>query len=148
MAQIIYTDSHLAGLIARLFLGAAMLPHGLQKTLGWFGGKGFLPTLEAFESSGIALAFGVLVIAAESIGALALILGIFGRFMSAAIMITMIGAILRSHAAYGFFMNWSGMQEGEGFEYHLLALGLGLIVLIMGSGSASFDRWLTKRHWA
>jgi putative oxidoreductase len=148
MAQIIYTESHLAGPIARLFLGAVMLPHGLQKTLGCFGGKGFLPTLEAFDTSGIPLALGVLVIAAESIGALALIFGVFGRFMSAAIMIIMVGAILKKHAAFGFFMNWSGMQEGEGFEYHLLALGLGLIVLIMGSGSASLDRWLTKRHWA
>jgi putative oxidoreductase len=34
-------------------------------------------------------------------------------------------------------MNWYGSQKGEGFEYHLLAIGLALIVLIHGGGKAS-----------
>ena len=37
----------------------------------------------------------------------------------------MVVAILTSTAANGFFMNWYGNQKGEGFEYHLLAIGLG-----------------------
>jgi len=148
MASIIYTDDHAAGPIARLVLGAAILPHGLQKTLAWFGGQGLLPSLEALDGSGIPYALGALVIAAESLGAFALIFGIFGRFMAAAIILVMLGAIFTKHAAHGFFMNWNGLQEGEGFEYHLLAMGLGLIILILGSGSLSFDRWLTRRYWA
>lgn len=148
MASIIYTEDHSAGPIARIVLGAAILPHGLQKTLAWFGGAGLLPSLEALDGAGIPYVLGALVIAAESLGALALIIGMYGRFMAAAIMLVMLGAIFTKHAAYGFFMNWSGMQEGEGFEYHILAMGLGLIVLILGSGSYSFDRWLTRRYWA
>ena len=148
MIQLIYTESNSSGLVARLFLAAVMLPHGLQKALGWFGGKGLMPTLEAFDGSGIPYAVGVLVIAIESIGAVALLLGMFGRIMSGGILVTMIGAILHKHAVHGFFMNWSGMQEGEGFEFHLLAIGLALIVLLKGSGTLSFDRWLTRRHWA
>ena len=38
----------------------------------------------------------------------------------------MVVAILTAHAANGFFMNWFGNQKGEGFEYHLLAIGLAL----------------------
>ena len=41
-------------------------------------------------------------------------------------------------------MNWSGTQQGEGFEYHLLALGLGLVVLIKGGGIWSVDKLLVK----
>jgi len=37
-------------------------------------------------------------------------------------------------------MNWFGNQAGEGFEYHLLALGLSLVVLIKGGGKWSVDR--------
>jgi putative oxidoreductase len=36
-------------------------------------------------------------------------------------------------------MNWFGNQKGEGFEYHLLAIGLALIVIIYGAGKASLD---------
>ncbi len=148
MLLTICTDKMFAAVIARVFLGIAILPHGLQKALGWFGGKGVLPSLEAMDGSGIPYAVGVLVIAAESLGALALIFGIFGRLMSASIMVVMIGAVMLKHASYGFFMNWSGMQEGEGWEYHLLAVGLCMVVIIMGSGAFSFDRWLTRRYWA
>jgi putative oxidoreductase len=42
-------------------------------------------------------------------------------------------------------MNWSGTQRGEGYEFHLLALGLGAVILIMGSGALSVDRWLSDR---
>ncbi len=147
MSHFIYTEEHSSGLIARIVLGLVILPHGLQKALGLFGGNGFLPTLQGFDGAGIPYAIGVLIIAAESLGAIALIFGIFGRFMSSAIIIVMAGAIFFRSAQHGFFMNWSGMQEGEGFEYHLLAIGLALIVLIAGSGRFSFDRWLTKRHW-
>jgi len=57
----------------------------------------------------------------------------------------MTGAIFSVHTQYGFFMNWFGAQSGEGYEYHLLAIGLGLVVLIGGSGRWSLDKFITSR---
>ena len=57
----------------------------------------------------------------------------------------MVVAILTSTAANGFFMNWYGNQKGEGFEYHLLAIGLALIVLIHGGGKASLDSVIQRK---
>jgi len=48
------------------------------------------------------------------------------------------------HLPDGFFMNWTGTQQGEGFEYHLLAIAIGLAVFIKGSGAMSVDRALTQ----
>jgi putative oxidoreductase len=40
---------------------------------------------------------------------------------------------------HGFFMNWDGNQKGEGFEYHLLALGIAITLIIIGAGAWSLD---------
>jgi hypothetical protein len=40
-------------------------------------------------------------------------------------------------------MNWYGNQQGEGIEYHLLAIGLSLAALVKGSGAFSCDRLLS-----
>src|SRR5258705_4367712 len=53
----------------------------------------------------------------------------------------MLVATLMVHASNGFFMNWAGNQKGEGFEYHLLAVGLALIVIVAGGGKWSVDSW-------
>ena len=45
-------------------------------------------------------------------------------------------------------MNWAGTQKGEGFEYHLLALGLAIALLIKGGGALSVDRALTREDRA
>jgi putative oxidoreductase len=148
MAQFVFTEKHSAGLIARLVLGGVMLPHGLQKTLGMFGGQGFMPSLENFLLQGIPYIVGALVIAGESIGAILLIIGFAGRFMAAWIAAIMIGAVLKVHLAFGFFMNWKGVNAGEGIEFHLLAIGLACIVMISGSGVFSVDHWLTRRYWS
>jgi putative oxidoreductase len=55
----------------------------------------------------------------------------------------MVVAVLMVHLKNGFFMNWMGNQKGEGFEYHLLAIGTALVLMIDGAGVASLDRALT-----
>lgn len=57
-------------------------------------------------------------------------------------------AVLTSHLQHGFFMNWYGNQQGEGFELHLLAIGIALAILIKGSAAWSIDRALTARERA
>lgn len=141
----INTDDNWASLIARVVLGLVILPHGLQKLLGLFGGAGFTGTMGYFTSQGMPAVVAFLVIMGESFGALGLITGFIGRFCAFGIMTIMLGAMFMVHLKAGFFMNWTGQQQGEGFEYHLLALGLGLIVLLKGSGAFSIDRILSKR---
>jgi putative oxidoreductase len=143
--RILNTDtSDWGALIARVFLGFVILPHGLQKLLGMFGGYGFSATIEYFVSMAIPSVVAVLIILGESFGALFLILGLISRVSASGIAIIMLGAILIVHWDYGFFMNWFGSQAGEGFEYHLLALGLALVVMVKGGGRWSLDNVMSK----
>ena len=140
------TENSWAGTIARLTLGFVMLPHGLQKTLGLFGGYGFSGTMGFFtEKMGIPFIFALAAILAESLGALGLILGAFSRLAALAIGATMIVAVFMGHLNNGFFMNWFGNQQGEGFEYHLLAIGLAIVVVVVGGGKASVDNLIAKK---
>ena len=70
-------------------------------------------------------------------------LGLAGRVMAAGVAAVMVGAVTNVHLANGFFMNWTGAQPGEGFEYHILAIALALVVMLRGSGAASVDRALS-----
>ena len=134
------TDSHIAPLVARLTLGLIMFPHGAQKVLGWFGGYGFHGTMGFFTGMmHIPVVFAFLAIVAEFAGSLGLITGFLSRVAAFGVASVMAVAILTVHAANGFFMNWGGKQAGEGFEYHLLAIGLALVVMIQGAGKASLD---------
>lgn len=140
------TDAHTAPLIARLALGLVIFPHGAQKMLGWFGGYGFSGTMNFFTGTmHIPAALAFLAILAEFAGSLALIAGALSRIAALGIGAVMAVAIMTVHAGNGFFMNWAGNQKGEGFEYHLLALGLALIVLVSGAGKLSLDRVIARR---
>ena len=60
-------------------------------------------------------------------------------------MVMMLGAITMVHLPHGFFMNWSGKQQGEGYEYHLLVIGIAIALLITGAGRWSVDRMITEK---
>ena len=137
---LIKTNASFAPLIARITLGLVMFPHGAQKALGWFGGYGFSGTMNFFtQQMHIPAPLAFLAIAAEFAGSIGLILGCLSRVAAFGIATNMVVAILTVHATNGFFMNWFGNQKGEGFEYHLLAIGLALIVIIYGAGKLSVD---------
>ena len=143
LAKLIRTEPDTAVAVARVTLGLVMLPHGLQKTLGLFGGYGFTGTMGYFTGTlGMSYLVALLVIASESVGAIALIVGFLSRFCAASLVIVMVGAVYMAHWANGFFMNWFGNQPGEGFEYHLLVVGLALTVVVGGAGRWSIDRAL------
>ncbi len=133
-------------LVARLALGIVILPHGLQKTLGWFGGTGFSGTMQFFtENLGIPSLLALLAIAVESVGALALLAGLTTRAAALGTGVTMAVAAVLVHLDNGFFMNWYGNQAGEGFEFHILAVGLAVLLSIRGGGKLSLDRILAAR---
>jgi putative oxidoreductase len=83
--------------------------------------------------------FAFLAIATQFAGAIALILGLFTRLAALGIMANMLVAVAMVHTQYGWFMNWSGNQKGEGFEYHLLAVGIAIVLIIRGGGKWSAD---------
>ena len=136
----------LGSLIARITTGIIILPHGLQKLLGLYGGYGFSATLDFFTTIGIPKIIGFLIISGESIGAFLLIIGLLGRISALGLILIMLGAIFMVHMQYGLFINWFGNQAGQGYEYHLLVIGLSLIVLIKGSGKWSLDQFIFNKY--
>lgn len=143
---IIGTGGRLGPLILRLFLGAVFFPHGAQKVLGWFGGHGFAGTMQFFtEKMHIPVAFAFLAIAAEFAGSFGLIFGCLTRIAALGICANMVVAIVMVHAQHGFFMNWFGTQQGEGIEFHLLAIGIALALVIQGGGLLSIDRYIQRK---
>ncbi len=145
--SLLRTDARSSSLLLlRVLLGGVMLPHGLQKTLGLFGGHGFDGTMGFFTGAmGLPAPIAFLVIAIESLGALALVAGLGTRLAAAGTIAVMVGAVATVHAGQGFFMNWTGAQGGEGFEYHLLAVGIGLVVAAKGGGRLAVDSWIRER---
>jgi putative oxidoreductase len=111
--------------ILRIALGAVLIPHGLQKLFGAFGGMGF--------AGNAALFWGTLVGCTELIGGILLVLGLFTRFAAAAVVIFMIMGV-KFTSAKGFF--WT--QGGS--EYALLIGFCALFFLIRGGGAWSLDR--------
>lgn len=145
MRKLMMTDDDKSRFVVRLLLGLVMFPHGAQKLLGWFGGHGYSGTMEFFQTQlGLPAIVVILVIAAEFFGALGLIVGFLGRVAAFGILCVMLGAMFMIHLEVGFFMNWYGAQQGEGYEYHLLAIGMALAVIIGGSGAFSVDRAITR----
>ena len=114
--RIISTSEQPVALILRLALGLVMLPHGLQKAFGLFGGFGFDGTIGHFASMGIPVPVGIAVILIETLGSVALIVGALSRLAALGMIAVMAGAVATTHTGNGFFMNWSGTQSGEGPE--------------------------------
>lgn len=145
MKRFLATNNSGVLLFQRIMLGLVMFPHGMQKLLGWWGGFGWDGTLGFFQRQGIPYIAGVLVILGESLGALGLIAGFLTRLCALGIVATQIGAFFMVNLPVGFFMNWSGTQKGEGYEYALLALTIAIPLSIWGGGKASIDRALSTR---
>jgi putative oxidoreductase len=143
--KLLQTESDTATLILRVMLGVVFFPHGMQKLLGWFGGYGFSGTYGFFTGSmGIPALFAVLAILAEGLGSLGLLTGFLTRVAAFGISMNMIVAVLMIHHKFGFFMNWDGKQTGEGIEYHLLVIAIGIALMIRGGGKWSVDRAIAK----
>lgn len=144
--KLIQTENDIVSLVVRLMLGVVFFPHGMQKLLGWFGGPGFSGTMNMFtENLGIPAVFAFLAIMAESLGSLGLITGLLTRVAAFGITVNMIVAVYMLHWQNGFFMNWFGNQKGEGFEYHLLVIAIGIVLMIRGGGRWSADAVLADK---
>jgi putative oxidoreductase len=138
--KLIQTDSDVVSLILRILLGVVFIPHGLQKIMGFDG------TMHFFTATlGIPAVFAFLAIMAEFLGSWGLVTGLLTRVAAFGVTVNMIVAVYMLHWQNGFYMNWFGNQKGEGFEFHLLVIAIGLALMLRGGGTLSVDRFLAKR---
>ena len=145
MKYFFQTNDKFSYWVPRVILGCVMFPHGAQKLFGWFGGFGFTNTMTYFtQTTGLPWIIAFLIVMGESLGSLGLILGFFTRLSALGLICIMVGAIITVHIPNGFFMNWFGKQAGEGFEYHLLVIGMSIPLLISGGGKYSVDLLINK----
>jgi putative oxidoreductase len=96
--------------------------------MGFFTGTLHIPAPLAFVA-----------IVAQFAGGIGLILGLLTRVAALGIVANMLVAVTMVHAQYGFFMNWSGSQKGEGFEYHLLTIAIAIALVVRGGGKWALD---------
>jgi putative oxidoreductase len=130
--------------LARIILAVIFFAHGSQKMFGFFGGRGVAGTVEIFQQTmGIPAPLTILAMTAEVFGAAGLFLGLLSRIAAMGVLVVV--APFANHLYPHFFMNWTGRQVGEGFEYHLLAIALIVTILVRGAGALSVDRVISSR---
>jgi putative oxidoreductase len=140
------TQSDLTLTVARWVLALIFFGHGTQKAFGWFGGMGFDRSLAFFQDTmSIPPALTIFVMFTELSAATGLVLGLLTRVAAFGLLSIMIVAPFANHLYPRFFMNWSGTRGGEGYEYHLLAIALLLVLLVRGGGAASVDQVIASR---
>lgn len=124
-------------LLLRLTLGAVLLSHGLLKLLGYS-----LPgTIEFFGSLGLPGYLAYPVVFGEIGGGVLLILGLFSRWVSLAILPVLLGA-LWVHAGNG----WLFSANGGGWEFPLVLALIAVSQFLLGAGAYALhlpEKW----HW-
>ena len=132
----------LSWLVVRLTAGGMLLVHGIQK-MQPMADKGFTAVIEAFAAGSMArrgiepaLFAAYAVFFLETIGAVMIILGLFTRFIAAAIAI--------EFAIITFVAHWpQGFAAGRGgWEYPLFWGLIMFAIALRGGGPYSLDRKL------
>jgi putative oxidoreductase len=128
-------DTHTApygALLLRIALGVLFLAHAGLKVFVFTpaGTAGF------FESIGLPGALAYLVIAAEIIGAVALIVGFHARWVALALVPILVGAIATVHGAAGFFFT----NPNGGWEYPAFWTIALLVQAMIGNGALALTR--------
>jgi putative oxidoreductase len=144
--NLVHTEHNHASLIIRFVLGAVLFAHGTRGALGWFDGPGFSGMITYLtQAIGLPYVVGLLVIFLQFFGSMMLIAGVITRAVAIATCFMFAGMVVSVHIEHGFFMNWHGTRQGEGYEYHILVMAMCLGLLITGGGSWSVDRLLTRK---
>jgi putative oxidoreductase len=126
------SNADLAATILRVSLGIFFLAHAWLK-LAIFTPAG---TAAFFESLGFPGFLAYLVIAAELLGGIALVAGVWTRWVSLALVPVLLGSIYAPHGAAGFFFS----NEGGGWEYPAFwAIAL-IVQALLGNGALALKR--------
>ena len=126
-----------AAFILRISLGVLFLAH--------FGLKFFVftpaGTAQFFQSLGLPGALAYLTMVAELLGAIALILGVYTRFVAVALIPILLGAIVTVHWSAGFFFT----NANGGWEFPAFWI-IGLLALaLVGDGAFALKPSIAKK---
>ena len=114
-----------AALLLRLGLGTMWISHALLKVFVFT-----LPgTVAFFESVGFWGPLAYVVIAAELVGGAAILAGVYGRYVSAALIPIMAGALM-THLGNG----WVFSAAGGGWEYPAFLAVTAMAQALLGDG--------------
>jgi len=143
--QLSNTDNNKASIILRIGFSIVLLAHGSGKMFGIFGGMGFEKTIQHMtENMGIPYLFALIGILIEFFSTLAIFIGYQTR-INALLLAIFMSVAASFHLKNGFYMNWFGQKAGEGFEFHILAIGMMLALFVLGGGKYSLDNIQTKK---
>jgi len=116
--------------VLRVVVGAVFVAHGVQKLfMGFHNVAGFLYQL-GIPYPNIA---AVILTVAEFFGGIAMILGLFTRYIAVALAFDMAVAIVTFHIHNGFFMP-------DGIEYPMVLLAANLTLIFAGGGALELMR--------
>lgn len=127
-----HLSSEVGGLILRVALGLVFVAHSVYLKLIVYTLPG---TAEFFAAIGLPGGLAYLVFAAEAVGGLALIAGVYTRLVAAALVPIALGATW-AHLGAG----WLFTNQGGGWEYPaLLAVAL-IVQFLIGDGALTWRR--------
>ena len=126
------TNADYAALILRVSTGLYFIAHG------WMKVAVFTPagTAGYFDSIGLPGFLGYLTIAAELLGGLALVAGVWTRAVSLALVPVLLGAAWFGHGANGFFFS----NPNGGWEYPVLWAIVMVALALLGNGAHALTR--------
>jgi len=131
-AGIAESNADIAAFLLRVVMGALFLAHAALKLFVFTpaGTAGF------FESLGLPGPLAYVVILAELAGGVALILGVWTRIVSLALLPILLGSIYTPHGAAGFFFS----NEGGGWEFPAFWAVALLVQALLGNGAFALGR--------
>ena len=128
-----------AALLLRVALGVLFIAHGLTKVFVFT-----IPgTVKFFISAGYPGFVAYLIILAELGGGLALILGLWTRWIALILFVEMIGVIVYQ-APFG----WRFSAPGGGWEFPALWAVVLVALYLLGDGPFALSGWLRARRAA
>ena len=140
--RLIATNAGMGMLWARIPLGIIMVQHGYGKV---FGLSGFI---QFCDNLGIPPVFAVCAAFGEFFGGLGMLLGGLTRIAAFGVGCTMAVAAITRHMlpGYGFVMNYHGTLPfaTEGYEFHVVAVGISATLMFLGAGALSLDHVLSR----